>query len=82
MCASVCHCYKSEPRYMCVGPSGVLWYAEVASSFPSASIRECAQMDEYSSMTQQGCVKRKKERKTKKREKKNNQLKIPRLLLL
>lgn len=51
----MCECYKCKPYYVCVSPSGVLWYAGCASSFMRTSIRKTwVQSHEYSTMTQQG----------------------------
>lgn len=52
----MCECYKCKPYYGWVSPRGVLWYAVGASSFMRTSIKTWVHVNEYSSMTQQGCV--------------------------
>ncbi len=67
----MCECYKCKPCYVCVSPSGVLWYGGGISSFMRASIRTQVQVDEYLSMTLQGCATstfKKKRKKVKKSE--------------
>ena len=49
----VCECSTCEPYYVC--PRGGLWYAGSASSFRRMSITTLAMVDEYLSMTKQGC---------------------------